>query len=95
MSRLLLNTKKQWCHADIGGGRDKTFAKLTERFYWVGMINDVREYSRTCDRCQRANRFVATLFRMCMVLRFSILLAGTLPCTCMQEMDLFSDTLTP
>ena len=52
----------------IGGGhfgRDKTFAKLTERFYWVGMINDVREYCRTCDRCQRANRFVH-FFRMCM-----------------------------
>ena len=87
----------------IGGGhfgRDKTFAKLTERFYWVGMINDVREYSRTCDTCQRANRFVATLLWCYDLALFNVgwsVQAPTtiLPCTCMQEMDLFSDTLTP
>jgi hypothetical protein len=50
------------CHADKAGGghfgRDKTFSKIAERFYWVGMINDVKEYCRTCDKCQRANRQV-------------------------------------
>ena len=50
------------CHCDeLGGGhfgRDKTFAKVTERFYWVGIINDVKEFCRTCDKCQKANRYV-------------------------------------
>ena len=52
----------QGCHANsVGGGhfgRDKTFSKVSERFYWRGMIDDVKEYCKTCDKCQRANRFV-------------------------------------
>ena len=47
------------CHCDELGdghfGRDKTFAKVTERFYWVGII---KEFCRTCDKCQKANRYV-------------------------------------
>ena len=50
------------CHSDkLGGGhfgRDKTFSKVTERFYWVGIIEDVKEFCRTCDNCQKANRYV-------------------------------------
>ena len=44
----------------VGGGhfgRDKTLAKLAERYYWVGMSADVRYFCRTCDQCQRANRY--------------------------------------
>ena len=49
------------CHSDeLGGGhfgRDKTLAKVSERYYWLGMVNDVKEFCRTCDKCQRANRY--------------------------------------
>eukprot|EP00731_Ephydatia_muelleri_P003894 Em0002g70a len=48
------------CHsAELGGGhfgRDKTLLKISERFYWIGMVNDVKEYCKTCEKCQTANR---------------------------------------
>eukprot|EP00731_Ephydatia_muelleri_P022608 Em0015g191a len=48
------------CHsAELGGGhfgRDKTLLKISERFYWIGMVNDVKEYCKTCEKCQIANR---------------------------------------
>ncbi|KAL5509510.1 hypothetical protein EMCRGX_G004899 [Ephydatia muelleri] len=48
------------CHsAELGGGhfgRDKTLLKISERFYWIGMVNDVKEYCKTCANCQKANR---------------------------------------
>ena len=44
------------CHeAEIGGGhfkRDKTYGKISERFYWHGLMSDVKEYVSTCDVCQ-------------------------------------------
>ena len=47
------------CHeAEIGGGhfkRDKTFGKISERFYWHGMMKDVKEYVSSCDVCQRVD----------------------------------------
>ena len=47
------------CHsAELGGGhfgRDKTLVKISERFYWLGMGNDVKEYCKTCEKCQKAN----------------------------------------
>ena len=50
------------CHnSALGGGhfgRDKTLKKVTERFYWLGIVDDVKEFRRTCDRCQRANRYL-------------------------------------
>ena len=53
------------CHnSELGGGhfgRDKTLAKISERYYWLGMVKDVQEYCRSCDQCQRANRFEADL----------------------------------
>ena len=41
----------------IGGhfGRDKTFSKIAERFYWKMMWKDVEEYVRTCPTCQMTN----------------------------------------
>eukprot|EP00731_Ephydatia_muelleri_P027168 Em0019g41a len=48
------------CHsAELGGGhfgRVKTLLKISERFYWIGMVNDVKEYCKTCEKCQKANR---------------------------------------
>ena len=52
------------CHASVLGGghfgRDKTLAKISERFYWQGMVENVKEYCQTCDKCQRANRLACT-----------------------------------
>ena len=50
------------CHSsELGGGhfgRDKTLAKISERFHWLGMVDDVKEFCKSCDKCQRANRLV-------------------------------------
>ena len=41
------------CHnSALGGGhfgRDKTLKKVTERFYWLGIVDDVKEFCRTID----------------------------------------------
>ena len=41
----------------LGGhfGRDKTYEKITSRFYWPEMAKEVREYVASCDICQRTN----------------------------------------
>ena len=41
----------------IGGhfGRDKTVEKISSRFYWPQMTNDVRVMVQRCDVCQRKN----------------------------------------
>ena len=41
----------------VGGhlGRDKTYDKIFERFYWKNLWNDVKEYIRTCTVCQTTN----------------------------------------
>ena len=47
----------------LGGGRfgrDKTLAKVPERFQWLGIVNDVKEFCKTCDTCQRENKLVLT-----------------------------------
>ena len=45
----------QACHDNpsTGGhfGRDKTLAKISERFYWKGMKGDVSEYVKNCTKC--------------------------------------------
>ena len=39
------------CHARVlGGGHfgsDKTLAQISERFYWQGMVENVKEYCKT------------------------------------------------
>ena len=39
------------CHsAELGGGhfgRDKTLLKISERSYWIGMVNDVKEHVKS------------------------------------------------
>ena len=34
-------------------GRESTYEKMSGRFYWHHMINDVREFIAKCDKCQR------------------------------------------
>jgi hypothetical protein len=36
-------------------GRDKTLSKLTERFYWKGMKQEVTEYIKACKKCFATN----------------------------------------
>ena len=47
------------CHCGGGHfGRDKTLSKIAKRFYWRGMVDNVKEFCKTCDKCQRANRYI-------------------------------------
>ena len=41
----------------LGGhfGRDKTYEKISSRFYWPMLARDVRELIGDCDTCQRTN----------------------------------------
>jgi hypothetical protein len=34
-------------------GKDATFGKISERYYWKGMYRDIEEYIKRCDACQR------------------------------------------
>lgn len=34
-------------------GVDKTMGRITEEYYWPGMWNDIRDYIRDCETCQR------------------------------------------
>ena len=34
-------------------GINKTRQKLMRCYYWKGMTDDINEYVRTCDKCQR------------------------------------------
>ena len=53
------------CHSNkLGGGhfgRDKTLSKVSERYHWKGIVEDVKTFCRTCDKCQRANRCTTML----------------------------------
>ena len=46
-------------HADpVGGahfGQTATIKKITDRFWWRSVTNDVRDFVRACALCQRAN----------------------------------------
>jgi len=42
------------CRDDLGGsylGRAKTLHKVTQRFFWVGMSRDVKDYVAACPCC--------------------------------------------
>ena len=34
-------------------GKDATYNKISIRFWWKGMYNDIQKYIKTCDSCQR------------------------------------------
>ena len=50
------------CHVENGChlGMEKTFYKLSERYYWKGMSNDLKEYIKKCQQCQQTNKKVKT-----------------------------------
>ena len=39
-------------------GRDSTYQKVSERFYWHGMVDDVKNYIRTCQKCQKQGKII-------------------------------------
>ncbi|KAL5496713.1 hypothetical protein EMCRGX_G013057 [Ephydatia muelleri] len=46
------------CHAGVAGshlGRDKTIDKISARFFWKNMYEDIKKYVKECDVCQRMN----------------------------------------
>ena len=40
---------------------EKTFYKITERYYWKGMTNDIKDYIKKCDDCQKTNKKTKTV----------------------------------
>lgn len=44
-------------YCEIGGhlGRDKTWHKVCERFYWKTLWTDIKDYVMRCEVCQRTN----------------------------------------
>ena len=36
-------------------GQDKTEDKIVARFHWKDMVNEICEFVKTCDICQRNN----------------------------------------
>ena len=44
-------------HLLVGGhlGRDKTYYKIAERFYWKTLWTDVQQYVQQCETCQTTN----------------------------------------
>ena len=34
-------------------GRDVTYDKIKQKYYWENMKTDIEEYVKTCDKCQR------------------------------------------
>jgi hypothetical protein len=50
----------QWYHdtpATGHPGYKKTYRALMESFFWPGMIDDVRRYSKNCQLCRRIKAF--------------------------------------
>ena len=37
-------------------GIERCYDKMKERYYWKGMLNDIKEYVRSCDKCQRRGK---------------------------------------
>ena len=68
------------CHcAELGGGhfgRDKMLFKIAERFYWRGMVDDVKEFCKTFDKCQRANRYSYVLIDAILCMSYAFLLSA-------------------
>ena len=39
-------------------GHEKLYSTLRQKYFWHSMYSDVVQYVQTCDKCQRAKRFV-------------------------------------
>ena len=41
-------------------GRDKTFQKVKERYFWRGMFKDISDFVKKCMQCQYTNKKTET-----------------------------------
>ena len=56
MDPVIRNKILQWLHCSgVGGhsGRDVTYQRVKNIFYWKGMIKDIQQYIRSCSVCQQ------------------------------------------
>ena len=37
-------------------GRESTYQKISERFFWHGMTEDIKEYIKICKSCQKQGK---------------------------------------
>ena len=37
-------------------GRESTYQKISERFYWHDVVDDVKNYIKTCQKCQHQGK---------------------------------------
>ncbi|VDI69042.1 Hypothetical predicted protein [Mytilus galloprovincialis] len=46
------------CHVESGChlGRNKTVSKISERYYWIGIVKDVTQFLKKCQECQHENK---------------------------------------
>ena len=47
------------CHSSRLFGHydtNKTCKKVSEQYYWPGMLEDVKEFCQSCEQCQKTNR---------------------------------------
>ena len=51
--RLQLLKQNHDCLTAGHPGRDRTYLKLSRYFYWPGMRSTVKDFVKSCDRCQR------------------------------------------
>ena len=52
--RSLIDEIVYWCHDDTTAGHlsmNKTYHKIQERFFWIGMYSDVDHWCRSCTDC--------------------------------------------
>ncbi|GAU36128.1 hypothetical protein TSUD_292880 [Trifolium subterraneum] len=61
VQKLLAELLKEFHETPMGGHSSylRTYRRLAENLYWVGMQRTVREYVRSCDICQR-HKYEAT-----------------------------------
>ena len=54
---MQLQAKKNFWLFYVGGhlGRDKTYYKISEHFFWKSLWADVDEHVKTCPVCQTTN----------------------------------------
>ena len=42
-------------------GRESTYQKLSERFFWHGMVADVKRYIKACEKCQKQDKIFSRI----------------------------------
>ena len=51
---LLVDTIFKAYHDDLGHqGHDSTTSLIRQRFFWPGMVDDIKQKVRLCERCVR------------------------------------------